>query len=70
MPLEEEFTTYISWEEGAHHTVQGHVRKCRVWIGALRRGKGRPRPKPLLRFPLDGQARWGNSLGLGSLVTV
>lgn len=46
VPLEEEFTTYISWEEGAHHTMQGHMRKCQVWAGALPRGEGRPPPKP------------------------
>lgn len=71
VPLEEEFTTYISWEEGAHHTMQGHMRKCQVWAGALPRGKGRPPPKPPSIEVSWGKAgQEGNSLGLATLVSV
>lgn len=28
---------------------------------------GRPRPKPLSRFPQEMQGRWGNTLGLTCL---
>lgn len=34
MQLKEEFIAYIFREEGARHTMQGHMGKHQVWAGA------------------------------------
>lgn len=60
MPLKEESVSYISWEKGIHHAMQGHMEvdhKNLPGFGqeAETEMRGEPKKELLLGFPWERQ---------------
>ena len=49
--MKEDFITHSSLEEGACHTMQGHMGKHQVWPGG-RRSEGKAGPRALTAFSM------------------